>query len=446
MGGVVGHSGPCLHMVYTAISLNIYNGPPTLIYCGPLLHSTFTLPLLPLSTENYRNIAELLLLSLCEALSRAGPPNVSTALSLSFSLSLSLLCRVESPSSLCLRRIVSLGEELSTRQLSLPLSLSWLQFLSSNLSALPSISLRISPTDLSLSLPESVSPISFPSQPTLKIWKGIHDWKPNFKAQYILALSSYNMHRWMRQRKQWPQVKAPTMERAPDSVRCGKWDLRATQNRRNRAISAQDLSVTEKQLTTCTKKRKRHASPSSSANSVVGENNIQAGHKDAKQFKSKGLDHYDLLVELCEGTLATGAFAGYPSTLGGPTAEGEREMMRQGKSIRMADQMSMDLRGKRKSDGTGGSSSKSIKIDERTQAYATFGYAQQKKGEYFEKMTADQFSVPDCIQALDEIASCFDEEQYYKAYEKLAFGPPTGRQGFMGLSIDRRVGWVQRLK
>ncbi|KAI8566088.1 hypothetical protein RHMOL_Rhmol02G0012300 [Rhododendron molle] len=184
------------------------------------------------------------------------------------------------------------------------------------------------------------------------------------------------MHRWMRQRKQWPQVKAPPMERAPDSVRCGKWDLRATQNRRNRAISAQDLSVTEKQLTTCTKKRKRHASPSSSANSVVGENNIQAGHKDAKQFKSKGLDHYDLLVELCEGTLATGAFSGYPSTLGGPTAEGEREMMRQGKSIRMA---------------------------------------------------------------LDEIASCFDEEQYYKAYEKLAFGPPTGRQGFMGLSIDRRI-------
>ncbi|KAI8525393.1 hypothetical protein RHMOL_Rhmol13G0226800 [Rhododendron molle] len=254
------------------------------------------------------------------------------------------------------------------------------------------------------------------------------------------------MHRWMRQRKQWPQVKAPPMERAPDSVKCGKWDLRATQNRRNRAISAQDLSVTEKQLTTCTKKRKRHASPSSSANSVVGENNIQAGHKDAKQFKSKGLDHYDLLVELCEGTLATGAFSGYPSTLGGPTAEGEREMMRQGKSIRMVDQMSMDSRGKRKSDGTGGSSSKSIKIDERTQAYASFGYAQQKKGEYFEKMTADQFSVPDCIQALDEIASCFDEEQYYKAYEKLAFGPPTGRQGFMGLSIDRRVGWVQRLK
>ncbi|KAF7132542.1 hypothetical protein RHSIM_Rhsim09G0057200 [Rhododendron simsii] len=57
------------------------------------------------------------------------------------------------------------------------------------------------------------------------------------------------------------------------------------------------------------KKRKRHASPTSLANSVVGENNVQAGHKDAKQFKSKGLDHYDILVELCEGTLATGAFA-----------------------------------------------------------------------------------------------------------------------------------------
>ncbi|KAF7120217.1 hypothetical protein RHSIM_Rhsim13G0129300 [Rhododendron simsii] len=99
------------------------------------------------------------------------------------------------------------------------------------------------------------------------------------------------------------------------------------------------------------------------------------GHKDAKQFKSKGLDHYDILIELCEAMLAIGAFVGYPSTLGGPTAEDEREMMRQGKPIRMADQMSMDSRGKKKSDGTGGSSSKSIKIDEKSQAYATFGYA-----------------------------------------------------------------------
>ncbi|KAG5531385.1 hypothetical protein RHGRI_026117 [Rhododendron griersonianum] len=99
-------------------------------------------------------------------------------------------------------------------------------------------------------------------------------------------------------------------------------------------------------------------------------------------------------------------------------------MMRQGKAIRMADQMSMDSRGKRKSDGTGGSSSKSIKIDEKSQAYATFGYAQQKRGEYYEKLTADQFSIADCIKALDEIASFFDEEQYYKAHDLLAFGPP----------------------
>ncbi|KAI8538628.1 hypothetical protein RHMOL_Rhmol09G0119100 [Rhododendron molle] len=51
------------------------------------------------------------------------------------------------------------------------------------------------------------------------------------------------------------------------------------------------------------------------------------GHKDAKQFKSKGLDHYDLLVELCEGTLATGAFAGYPSTLGSPHSRGAMEKL-----------------------------------------------------------------------------------------------------------------------
>ncbi|KAF7133174.1 hypothetical protein RHSIM_Rhsim09G0057100 [Rhododendron simsii] len=169
------------------------------------------------------------------------------------------------------------------------------------------------------------------------------------------------------------------------------------------------------------------------------------GHKDAKQFKSKGLDHYDILVELCEGTLATGAFVGYPSTLDGPTAEDEREMMRQGKPIRMADQMSMDSRGKRKSDETGGSSSKSIKIDEKSQAYATFGYAQQKRVEYFKKLTADRLSIADCIKAVDEIASFFDEDQYYKAYDILAFGSPAGRQGFMGLSTDRRIGWVERI-
>ncbi|KAF7150170.1 hypothetical protein RHSIM_Rhsim02G0181300 [Rhododendron simsii] len=103
------------------------------------------------------------------------------------------------------------------------------------------------------------------------------------------------------------------------------------------------------------------------------------GHKGAKQFKSKGLDHYDILVELCESTLATSAFVGYPSTLGGPTAEDESEMMRKGKPIRIADQMSMDSRGKRKSDGTGGSSGKSIKIDERSQAYATFDMHNKKE-------------------------------------------------------------------
>ncbi|KAI8535684.1 hypothetical protein RHMOL_Rhmol10G0192900 [Rhododendron molle] len=124
------------------------------------------------------------------------------------------------------------------------------------------------------------------------------------------------------------------------------------------------------------------------------------GHKDAKQYKSKGLDHYDILLELCEGPLATGAFAGYPRTLGSPTVEAEREMMRQDKPIRMADKMLIDSRGKRKSYETNGSSSKSFKINEKSQAYASFGYAQQKRGEYFEKMTVDQFSIDYCIVAL----------------------------------------------
>ncbi|KAI8546842.1 hypothetical protein RHMOL_Rhmol07G0150800 [Rhododendron molle] len=103
------------------------------------------------------------------------------------------------------------------------------------------------------------------------------------------------MHRWMRRRKPWPQVKAPTMERAPDSVRCGKWDLRPTKIRRNRETQKSDINL-ERRLFRDTKII--HISPrhftkkettdnsyeqeettrfsTSSANSVVGENNVQA--------------------------------------------------------------------------------------------------------------------------------------------------------------------------
>ncbi|KAI8572851.1 hypothetical protein RHMOL_Rhmol01G0232200 [Rhododendron molle] len=125
MGGVVGH---VFDMVNTAfISSNVYNGPPTLIYCSPLLHSSFTLPVLPFSTEKYRIIAvasNLLLLSLCEELSRDGPP---TYLDSSLSFSLSLLCRFKSPSSLSAKNCRETAPPTyldSSLSLSLSLSLS----------------------------------------------------------------------------------------------------------------------------------------------------------------------------------------------------------------------------------------------------------------------------------------------------------------------------------
>lgn len=147
--------------------------------------------------------------------------------------------------------------------------------------------------------------------------------------------------------------------------------------------------------------------------------------------------------------MATGAFSNFPSSLGGPTLEQEREMLRRGKPIRPADRMSMDSRGKQKSDGTDGSGSKSIKIDERSQAYANFGYAQQKRAEYYDSRknmdaNAPEANVHECVMALYEIKSYVSAEQFYVAYDKLTFGPPVGRLGFLSLSEEERVGWVER--
>ncbi|KAF7113395.1 hypothetical protein RHSIM_RhsimUnG0128800 [Rhododendron simsii] len=146
-------------------------------------------------------------------------------------------------------------------------------------------------------------------------------------------------------------------------------------------------------------KRKRVApSPTSSANSVIGENSVQVvrdfdadleafrkeqgfnsrkkrvfndlqwrviynellvrtgrtgytpkkGHPGAAKYRQKGLDHYDQLQELFESSLANGAL-GQPSSLKPPTSEEEVAMCEVGKAIKREDSVSM---GKRKSDGS----------------------------------------------------------------------------------------------
>ncbi|KAE9466866.1 hypothetical protein C3L33_01252, partial [Rhododendron williamsianum] len=108
------------------------------------------------------------------------------------------------------------------------------------------------------------------------------------------------------------------------------------------------------------------------ASSSVGTVDIDAdeydgeseGHPDAGKYRQKGFDHYDQLKELLSGSLANGAFA-RPSSLGAPPFDEEIAMNEVGKPIKREDRVSM---GKRKSDGSGGSSSKSMSLKEGFEA------------------------------------------------------------------------------
>ncbi|KAG5544815.1 hypothetical protein RHGRI_017310 [Rhododendron griersonianum] len=107
-------------------------------------------------------------------------------------------------------------------------------------------------------------------------------------------------------------------------------------------------------------------------------------NKDAEKFIGKGLDHFDLLHELFEGSLATGVF-GQPSPLGAPSSEQEQALRNQGKAIKRSDSLFSDSR-KRMSDGSGGTSSESMRCEQK-EAYDRVAFANQKKGEYFETLT-----------------------------------------------------------
>ncbi|KAI8524577.1 hypothetical protein RHMOL_Rhmol13G0160000 [Rhododendron molle] len=81
--------------------------------------------------------------------------------------------------------------------------------------------------------------------------------------------------------------------------RCGKWVFRSTNVRKSRGKPGP--------LTPISKRKRAVPSPTSSANSVIGENNVEVGHPGAAKYHQKGLDHYDLLQELLESSLANGA-------------------------------------------------------------------------------------------------------------------------------------------
>ncbi|KAF7139640.1 hypothetical protein RHSIM_Rhsim07G0109100 [Rhododendron simsii] len=168
-------------------------------------------------------------------------------------------------------------------------------------------------------------------------------------------------------------------------------------------------------------------------------------HKDAEKFIGKGLDHYDLLHELVDGSLATCIF-GQPSSLGAPSLEQEQELRNQGKAIKFNDSTFSDGR-KRMSDGSGGPSSKSMRYEQK-EAYDKVAYANQKKGEYFETLTqqcleAKNYTIEACLEAMNPLKPFVSDTAFYNAYDRLLEGVKY-REGFIKLTPEGRLGWISR--
>ncbi|KAE9445185.1 hypothetical protein C3L33_22916, partial [Rhododendron williamsianum] len=125
-------------------------------------------------------------------------------------------------------------------------------------------------------------------------------------------------------------------------------------------------------------------------------------NKDAEKFIGKGLDHFDLMHELFEGLLATGVF-GQPSPLGAPSSEQEQALRNQGKAIKRSDSLFSDSK-KRMSDGSGGTSSKSMR-------------------------------------SMNPLKPFVSDTAFYKAYDKLLEGV-NYREGFIKLTPDGRMAWI----
>ncbi|KAG5561374.1 hypothetical protein RHGRI_004412 [Rhododendron griersonianum] len=298
---------------------------------------------------------------------------------------------------------------------------------------------------------------------------------------------------------------ATTEDPCKNGVRCGKWILRSTKVRRGRG---QHPSLKFEPTTPLSENRKRPApSPASSANSVIGENSIplilrelgvrtgrigytipkirekftrikkeykdfkhildQTGfgwdeiaqtvtasddiwqtylqaHPKAVKFRNQGLDHFEELDELLSSSLANGAFA-RPNTQPPPTRDEEVVMYGKGKPIKREDSVSM---GKRKSDGSGGSTAKATKFERREEAYEKFAFSQQMKGEYYQKKAQNQTAennliMKECHAFLKSIKHIVGEDKYLDAYSHLV-DHPRWQTSFLDLDADERMAWVYR--
>ncbi|KAG5528579.1 hypothetical protein RHGRI_029309 [Rhododendron griersonianum] len=175
----------------------------------------------------------------------------------------------------------------------------------------------------------------------------------------------------------------------------------------------------------------------------VWQTYLQA-HPKAVKFRNQGLDHFEELDELLSSSLANGAFA-RPNTQPPPTRDEEVVMYGKGKPIKREDSVSM---GKRKSDGSGGSTAKATKFERREEAYEKFAFSQQMKGEYYQKKAQNQTAennliMKECHAFLKSIKHIVGEDKYLDAYSHLV-DHPRWQTSFLDLDADDRMAWVYR--
>ncbi|KAL7221880.1 hypothetical protein ACSBR1_023762 [Camellia fascicularis] len=175
----------------------------------------------------------------------------------------------------------------------------------------------------------------------------------------------------------------------------------------------------------------------------VWENYVQA-HPNAKQFQTKGLEHYKLMSEIFAKSFATSAFA-RSSRQGAPTSDDEREMDERfhaytsGKGV--VDE-SCTSGSKRKSSGQG-QSSKNPKMDDALQSW-------QRSCEVRERFylqaeanagAADAYSVAACMTILKSMA--LDPSLFMKAMNM--FTSLEWRTMFMTMEPKMRYLWILSL-
>ncbi|GMP29713.1 hypothetical protein CsSME_00004698 [Camellia sinensis var. sinensis] len=175
----------------------------------------------------------------------------------------------------------------------------------------------------------------------------------------------------------------------------------------------------------------------------VWENYVQA-HPNAKQFQTKGLEHYELMSEIFAKSFATGAFA-RSSRQGAPTSDDEREMDERfhaytsGKGV--GDE-SCTSGSKRKSSGQG-QSSKNPKMDDALQSWQRSCEARERFYLQVEANAgaADTYSVAACMTILKSMA--LDPSLFLKAMNM--FTSLEWRTMFMTMEPEMRYLWILSL-